>query len=197
MYTIYRAYNIIEKKSYVGMTKRGINTRRSWHYSASKKACSNKFHDMLSKFKREDVIWTVLDTTEDREEAKRLEVKYTLSLNCLKEGYNQKLGFEAHNKGKKMREDLRLKYLVGKNNPMYGTKWSEEKRKAFSDRMKECQFGRNNPIARKIYRVSDGKIWYSIIECSKETGIPATSIGKCCSGANKTAYGSIFKYCDK
>ena len=195
MFLIYEAYNIIEKKSYIGFTSSTLKERKRWHYVNSQRKKATRFFKALQELPKESFIWRVLDTAENKKEAEKKETEYMHLKNSVENGYNMVYTNVPWNKNKKMPEEF-CKKFQGENNPMYGKTFSEEERKRRSERMKKCQLGKNNHTARKIYRTSDMKTWDTIIECSRELNIPKSSIQKCCSGKNKTAYGYVFKYCD-
>lgn len=101
---------------------------------------------------------------------------------------------------KKISESLKGKY-VGDKSPSYGKYYSEEHRRKNSESHKGKNVGKDNPCARKITQYDlDGnpiKIWFSIVDASRELGISKEGIYQCCSDcyANcKTLGGFIWRY---
>ena len=195
MYIVYEAFNLKEQKSYIGVTSNTIGKRKTWHYSNAKKRIKNNFFNALNRTEKNDWIWLNLFETDTKEIAYKKEKEITLIRKANTGVYNEKIGNDPWNKGKEMTEKYK-ENLKGENNPMFGKTHTVEVRNKLSERMKKCQNGKNNHSARKVIRISDGKTWDTIVECSLETGINKASIQKCCSGKNKTAYGFVFKYFD-
>lgn len=85
---IYKAYNKISNKSYIGQTKQPLKQRVSQHYSNSKNnKTNNKFLRALNKYKKEDWIWSTLIETYDYQ-LDYYEKHFIKELNTYKFGYN-------------------------------------------------------------------------------------------------------------
>ena len=111
MYTIYRATNVLNDYCYVGQTIRPLKQRKYHHlYSSRKEIPKYKFHKALKEIGCDNFIWDILDTTDDRIEADRLEKLYILEYNSIELGYNVSKGGGLPVPG----------ILAGENNPRYG-----------------------------------------------------------------------------
>lgn len=78
----------------------------------------------------------------------------------------------------------------GKDNPMYGRHLSEEQKKKISERNR----GANNQRARSVICVETQKIYGSLREAFRDTGIKHSSISSACMGKSKTAGGYHWQY---
>lgn len=87
---IYRAYNTISQKSYIGQTVRTLKERVKWHYSASKKG---KYHfaSALRRYGREDWIWSVEEVCEI-DQLDSIEKELIAFYDSYKNGYNKTTG---------------------------------------------------------------------------------------------------------
>jgi hypothetical protein len=83
---IYRAYNIITGKSYIGQTTRKLKERIKWHYSSSKKSKVH-FAYALQKYKKDDWIWSI-EKTCDVDQLDQLEIELILFYDSYNNGYN-------------------------------------------------------------------------------------------------------------
>lgn len=107
--------------------------------------------------------------------------------------------FYQTEEGQKMKE-FQKQRMSGENNPMYGKHHTEEVKKAQSARMmgeKNCNYnktGFNNHLSKPVFCEELNKIFGSGQEASRETGIDASSIAKCCKGKAKTAGKMHWKY---
>ena len=90
--------------------------------------------------------------------------------------------------------------MKGKNNPNYGKHFSEEHRKKISEsnKGKHGQTGSDNANSKQIAQYTkDGsliKIWTGIQETSRKTKISASHISACCLGKRKSAGGFMWKH---
>lgn len=104
--------------------------------------------------------------------------------------YGRKLT-EEHKR--KLKEGLAKVKFVGKSgadNPMYGKHLSEEIKK----RLSEQRMGEKNVRARKVLCVETQKIYGSLREAYRHTGIKHGSISSACLGKSKTAGGFHWEY---
>lgn len=140
------------------------------------------------------------------------------------------LGHKNYWKGKKIPEYIRIKMrkprseqarenmrknhadFTGKNNPMYGRKFTEEHRqkisralkgRKMSEEQKEKRRGRTgalSPVAKRVVQLSlEGKFireFESITEAAKQTNATRQHISKCCNGERQTCGGYKWKYAD-
>ncbi len=89
---IYRAYNKITKKSYIGQTVQTLTARRNKHFYASKKKKRTYFAEQLDLFKAEDWEWTVLESDIPRKKLNSREVYWVGKFNSFDDGYNSTQG---------------------------------------------------------------------------------------------------------
>lgn len=96
-WTIYRIYNKVTGKSYIGQTKKSPIVRFKEHLAESRKNSSNNyFKNALSKYPKE--VWeikTLLKNIESRDEADRYEILWISKLGTQNNGYNSTSGGEG------------------------------------------------------------------------------------------------------
>lgn len=89
---IYRAFNKINEKSYIGQTIVSLATRKSRHYGDAELKNSNyKFARALRKYKKEDWEWIILEEA-NYLDLDNLEINYITKFDSFKNGYNSNLG---------------------------------------------------------------------------------------------------------
>lgn len=111
MYTIYKATNVLNNYCYIGQTVRTLDQRKYHHlYDSRKEKPKYKFHKSLKEIGYNNFIWNILDTTNDRMEADKLERFYISEYNSIEFGYNVSKGGGLPVPG----------ILAGSNNPRYG-----------------------------------------------------------------------------
>lgn len=98
---IYRAFNTITNKSYIGQTTRNIEIRKYAHLYHSKTK-NYKFSRALKKYKEENWIWSILEVIEVQQLNER-ENYFINQFNSVKNGYNT----------------LEKSTFIGQNNPKY------------------------------------------------------------------------------
>lgn len=93
--------------------------------------------------------------------------------------------------------------MKGENNPNYGKHFSEEhKRKLSESNMGHYALkGSENPKARKVAQYDKNcvliKIWDCMRDAARELDINPSHMSACCRGKRKTAGGYIWKYADE
>lgn len=104
--------------------------------------------------------------------------------------YGRKLSDEHK---QKLKEGFAKVTFVGKrgaDNPMYGKHLSEEHKKMISERNR----GENNWRARSVICLETQKVYGSLREAFRDTGIKHSSISSACMGKSKTAGGYHWQY---
>lgn len=110
MYLVYKV-EFENGKSYVGVTCKTLQRRRTQHESAAKHGSEFLFHKALRKYSPK---WLVLLETPDRKEAYAAEQRYIRFFKCRREGYNSTEGGEGRTKGKLTSDErVRLALLRG------------------------------------------------------------------------------------
>lgn len=115
---IYRAYNIVSKKSYIGKTSDLKRRMRGHHDYATDNRISKYstiFHKALNSYGKDVFEWTIIAECNTHDELNQLEIKHGLELNTLApNGYNMTLGGQG----------------------MHGYTLSEETRRDISEKIK-------------------------------------------------------------
>ena len=98
---IYRAYNKVTNKSYVGLTTNGLEVRKAAHLSTAKSKPVNRvgaFHRDLKKYPTRDWIWEILEDNIEDKDLDSKEIFYIAAYDCVSSGYNKHTG--GRKKGK-------------------------------------------------------------------------------------------------
>ena len=199
-YIIYKVTNVLDGKVYIGATSSTLKKRRTWHYSNAKKRrddeylSNTKFFQALRQYPKDIFTWEAIDSAPNKHEAILLEADYIRKFNAIINGYNEKPSdLVPWNTGRKLDEKY-CSLVRGTKNGMFGKTHSKDVREKLSQRMKQCQTGAKNHMAKKVYCVELDKSWDTVKACAEELGIHKDSIAHCCTGKNKTAGGYHFKY---
>ena len=90
---IYRAYNIISGKSYIGQTTTALAYRTALHYSAAK-TNKGKYHfvNALRFYNKEDWQWSIVEDNIEQELLNEKEINYIKQFDTFENGYNGNYG---------------------------------------------------------------------------------------------------------
>lgn len=237
MYKVYE-HTFPNGKKYIGITKLTVENR--WR---SGKGYKNQdlMYRAINKYGWDNIKHEVLFDNLTKEEAEQREIELIAKYKT----NNKKFGYNIENGGNckgKMSEEEKLKRskrfkgknnpmygkegLCGEKNPMYGKKWTDEQKKAHSEKLKgklvgkknpmygkkhtaefkehlsKLETGANNPNAKAVICMDTGIIYPCATIASEMLGISSGSISQCCHGRIKTAGGykwKLFKeeaYCE-
>lgn len=137
---IYKAVNKINGKIYIGKTTRELSVRLSEHKHEKRMPFSSAYQ----KYGHENFSISIIDTADTEEELNHKERKWIAHYESKKpNGYNITDGGEGTSGV--VREDTasRNRLLCGKNNHMFGKRFTPEERKKFG------QPGERNPMYGK------------------------------------------------
>lgn len=92
IYTIYKATNLINGKSYIGFTSKTLDQRKLGH-KTSLTYRNNKFYSAIKKYGWEQFSWDILYQSKDLDFCKNIMEPYFIRIfNSLHEGYNMTSG---------------------------------------------------------------------------------------------------------
>lgn len=89
---IYRAYNKITGKSYIGKTVNSLKLRKWYHFYDAKKYNSYHFHRALNKYDVGDWEWSVIEKNVPQEDLNDREVYWVNYYDSYNKGYNSTVG---------------------------------------------------------------------------------------------------------
>ena len=145
---IYRFYNKITKKSYIGQTTRPLNKRVSEHLKLAKTGSKFYFHCALAKYGIENFEISILHTVDGKDKQDLinklnvLEIKEIENYNSFYDGYNSNTGGDSY-----IVSDMSKKKM---SNACKGRKFSEEHRKKLSEIKKGCKNPHSEEWCKKI-----------------------------------------------
>jgi len=184
---IYKATNLINGKIYIGQTIKSLNKRISEHKNTAKRNEGTRFHVAIRKYGFEKFTWEIICNVFSRESMIIIEHYY---INLFRSyefdfGYNSTMGDNSPTPeirerlskiltGKKRTSETRKRIsdnhadVSGKNNPMYGLKFSADHCNNISRVLKNSpkNKGANNPAA-DTYFVTYPDGHDEIIKCLK------------------------------
>lgn len=214
MIVIYRAYNRLNKKSYVGQTSQSFSRRIKGHYDKRSKTIFSK---ALRKYDEDLWDWVLLDrcyTTEEADEKEKEYIKLSNSHYKTGNGYNQCIGGRTR-RGWKHSEDTKEKmkgrsswnkglvgvtssWNKGKNGWTVKTKErQDELREQVSKQMRKNKYAAKNTNNRKpVMCVETGAVFPSAYHAreSIDGRFERSEISSVCRGLRNTAFGYKWKF---
>lgn len=227
MYIVYK-HTFPNNKVYIGITCIGPSNR----WRDGKGYYTQLVYRAILKYGWDNIKHEVLfeNLTKEEAEKKEIELIAEYKSNQREFGYNVESGGNVKGKcseetRKKMSENFKGsknpmygKGFYGTANPMYGKHWSDEQKKAHSQKMKgklsgsknpmygkhwdeehkkklsENERGSRNPRARAVRCIDTDAIYSCGTIAQEKTGISRSSICQCCKGVTKTAGGFKWEY---
>lgn len=170
---IYKVTNIINGKMYIGQTKTGLKARKRNHkHNCVHKKYNSILHSAIRKYGWDNFRWEIIDSCYSFEQLNKLEIYYIGYYNTYNNGYNATLGgagkptpcsedtkrkISEANKGRNFTEEHKnnisksmVGLFVGKDNPFYGKRHTEDTRRKMSKAACKNNKGAGNPRARPI-----------------------------------------------
>lgn len=220
MYTIYQHKNKINRKVYIGITKRIPELR--WGKDGCNYKSSPHFYSAIQKYGWDNFEHNILFKNLTKEEACEKEKELIKKFNSMNRefGYNSTSGGEA---SFEMSDESRMKKskaMLGNKNG-FGKPCSPEKAKKISEAQKGKKLTeehkqklsqsaknrhtpcsdekretlRNNyPRMKQVYCLETDTVYKSVQECARKLGVQATSVSQVCKGRRKTLKGYHLKY---
>ena len=217
---IYKVTNIVNSKTYIGVTSQGYEKRFTRHLNDARLGSDCHFHRAIRKYGRRNFTIEVLITVDSRDDAYEYE-KLFIELYCSKlMGYNETEGGEGR-LGYKHSEETKKKLSIGKmgaKNPMYkrdvsketrqkiskagkGRKHSEDTKRKISKSQKGKKLAETHlknlrlvsckPV--EAYINSKIKVYNNTRECSEDLDVSISRIYKCISSGNPNKDGIKFR----
>lgn len=185
MYTIYKATNKVNGKSYIGFDSKWPR-RQIVHKCCAGRGDTQKFYHAIRKYGFENFEWEVLEQSEDREFLLNERESYYIDYyDSIKSGYNTTKGGEA-NKGWKPSEETRRKISEANK----GKKaWNKGKSSPWTAKRNKDNVGKPIVGLQKEYRITDpeGKVYNvkGLKEFCKKHGLHAGNMCSVASGKLK------------
>jgi group I intron endonuclease len=203
---IYRIYNTVNGKSYIGKDVR-FPVRVRQHFKGLEEGLhyNTHFQRSFDKYGREAFQFELIEKCEKEELAER-EKHHINSYNSLEKGYNMTAGGDGttgRKWTKKQYETMKVKmkgnkYGVG-NKSHTGLKHTKEtKDKIARNHARLGKFGSDNVLSKTLYQYSkDGKFiaeYIGLSEVCRKFNIKTGSMSSCLKGKSKTCVGYKWFY---
>lgn len=168
---IYKITNKVNGKMYIGQTIVKLSKRKNGHKRAAYNKRSKSYWGYLQcairKYDWENFQFDVIEEDIDMDKLDEREIYYIDFFDTFKNGYNLTLGGGG---------TLGKEGLSGKDNTMYGKKWSQDRKKKYS----EMRRGINNPNSDKklyhFYHIKHGEFIGTRLELCEEFNLNRNSL---------------------
>ena len=176
---IYKAFNPIENKHYVGQSSYGLSAAKSRHKQKAAKGLKSPFYDAIRKFGFDVFEWETVCVCESLEELNIKETE-TISTIGIENCYNCYSGGKAHyyNFSDESKKDISRR-MTGKGNHEYGIPKTPEQ-------MKKCKDASYEACIIGVVKIETGEEYPSMSECAKQNNISVGTVSMHCNGITKT-----------
>ena len=218
MYTVYQHKNKINEKVYIGITSQKPEQR--WGSQGCNYKSSPHFYSAIQKYGWDNFEHNILFTDLTKEQACLKEQELIKEYNSTNRefGYNSTSGGDIFTMNEETKQKMSQAMIRNQNglghpcseekkkkisNAQKGRKFTEEHKQKLSEAAKNrhvpCSEEKKQILKEKshkksVYSEELEKIFESVQECSRQLGIPATSISKLCNGRGKTLKGYHLRY---
>ena len=218
MYTVYQHKNKINEKVYIGITSQKPEQR--WGSQGCNYKSSPHFYSAIQKYGWDNFEHNILFTDLTKEQACLKEQELIKEYNSTNRefGYNSTSGGDIFTMNEETKQKMSQAMIRNQNglghpcseekkekisNAQKGRKFTEEHKQKLSEAAKNrhvpCSEEKKQILKEKSHKKSVyceelDKIFESVQECSRQLGIPATSISKLCNGRGKTLKGYHLRY---
>lgn len=218
MYTVYQHKNKINGKVYIGITSQKPEQR--WGSQGCNYKSSPHFYSAIQKYGWDNFEHNILFTDLTKEQACLKEQEFIKEYNSTNRefGYNSTSGGDIFTMNEETKQKMSQAMIRNQNglghpcseekkekisNAQKGRKFTEEHKQKLSEAAKNrhvpCSEEKKQILKEKSHKKSVyceelDKIFESVQECSRQLGIPATSISKLCNGRGKTLKGYHLRY---
>ena len=175
-YKVYVHINKINNKKYVGITKQ--NPRDRWRHDGVSYKTQIKFYRAIQKYGWDNFEHIILFENLTAKEAGLKEQELIKFFDSYNNGYNADLGGSVTNHSEATREKMRQSML--------GKKHTQETK----DKIKKSKI----KDSLSVICIETNKIYNSLADAEKATGIDKSSISKCCRGIMLHAGGFTWRY---
>ena len=218
MYTVYQHKNKINGKVYIGITSQKPEQR--WSSQGCNYKSSPHFYSAIQKYGWDNFEHNILFTDLTKEQACLKEQELIKEYNSMNRefGYNSTSSGDIFTMNEETKQKISQAMIRNQNglghpcseekkekisNAQKGRKFTEEHKQKLSEAAKNrhvpCSEEKKQILKEKSHKKSVyceelDKIFESVQECSRQLGIPATSISKLCNGRGKTLKGYHLRY---
>lgn len=218
MYAVYQHKNKINGKVYIGITSQKPEQR--WGSQGCNYKSSPHFYSAIQKYGWDNFEHNILFTDLTKEQACLKEQELIKEYNSMNRefGYNSTSGGDIFTMNEETKQKMSQAMIRNQNglghpcseekkekisNAQKGRKFTEEHKQKLSEAAKNrhvpCSEEKKQILKEKSHKKSVyceelDKIFESVQECSRQLGIPATSISKLCNGRGKTLKGYHLRY---
>ena len=185
---VYKHYLKNDNRVYIGQTN---NVLLRWKPSAYKHCA--KFYNAIQKYGWKNFSHDILIDNLTIEEANEWEEYYIKKYDSIDDGWNLKLGGENHLHS----EETKQKMSKTRKGVPHSQEHSQAISEALKGQKKTNEHIRNNQLAqhRKIVQcIETGKVYESLAEAERETGILGETISRQIRGKQKTTKGLHWRF---
>lgn len=133
---VYKSTNLINNQSYIGITTKTLEYRKTTHQKASKYS-NKKFYNALKKYGFDNFKWSILYECDDIIELENMEIFYIKKYDTFNNGYNLTTGGELKkvisNESIEKMSEKRLDWLKNNKNPFKGKTHTTETKQKLSE----------------------------------------------------------------
>lgn len=168
-YTVYCHTNKINNKKYIGITSQKVEER--WR-NGKGYSTQPKFYNAICKYGWDNFTHEILISGLDEQEAIELEINLIKSFNTIKNGYNTYSGGNVTHHSTETKQKIRHSHQ--------GMKMTAQA----CDNIRKAKIEKTG---QKVKCVETNRIYLSLGEAARDTGIDKTSLSRCCHGKQITA----------
>ena len=213
MKVIYRAWNKLTNKFYIGSTSKSLSQRVKDHLQKGRNKVGGQFQKAIEIYGPEAFVWTEIDTAQTANELAEKEKQYIIEFKAQEEGYNADRGggiqknvyqydlksgviLSTFSSLSEAAESVGVDYrtiskaCLGEIKNCRGYSWSYT--------LAENFFGDIDQRKKQVFQFNEHGVFIrsydSVAEASEISGVNRSSIAKCCRGIYSSAGNYLWKY---
>lgn len=150
---IYKITNLANNKIYIGQTIHKLTYRWNSHTRAAKRGSKTYFHKAIRKYGKDSFILEQIAEANSKEELNQLEIICIQKYNSLiPNGYNTSTGGDGGDNFTNNPNIELIKKHMSEGRKRYFANWTEEERKAFSEKRRQIALNPNGKMQSQEYK---------------------------------------------